>query len=57
MNERAKTYRRINRIDDWLGTAVNVQAMVFGNLGETPAPASASPAIPPPASTPSSAST
>ena len=33
-NERAKTYRRINRIDDWLGTAVNVQAMVFGNLGE-----------------------
>ena len=34
-NERAKTYRRINRIDDWLGTAVNVQAMVFGNLGET----------------------
>ena len=35
MNERAKTYRRINRIDDWLGTAVNVQAMVFGNLSET----------------------
>ena len=35
MNERAKTYRRINRIDDRLGTAVNVQAMVFGNLGET----------------------
>jgi pyruvate,orthophosphate dikinase len=35
MNDRAKTYRRINRIDDWLGTAVNVQAMVFGNLGET----------------------
>jgi pyruvate,orthophosphate dikinase len=33
-NERAKTYRRINRIDDWLGTAVNVQAMVFGNQGE-----------------------
>ncbi len=33
-NERAKTYRRINNIDDWLGTAVNVQAMVFGNLGE-----------------------
>jgi len=33
-NERAKTYRRINRIDDWLGTAVNIQAMVFGNLGE-----------------------
>jgi pyruvate,orthophosphate dikinase len=34
-NDRAKTYRRINRIDDWLGTAVNVQAMVFGNLSET----------------------
>ncbi len=33
-NDRAKTYRRINRIDDWLGTAVNIQAMVFGNLGE-----------------------
>ncbi|MGH9604502.1 MAG: pyruvate, phosphate dikinase [Terracidiphilus sp.] len=33
-NERAKTYRRINRIDDWLGTAVNVQTMVYGNLGE-----------------------
>ncbi|HXZ28899.1 MAG TPA: pyruvate, phosphate dikinase [Terriglobales bacterium] len=34
-NERAKTYRRINNISDDLGTAVNVQAMVFGNLGET----------------------
>ena len=34
LNERAKTYRRINRIDDSIGTAVNVQAMVFGNLGE-----------------------
>ncbi|MGA7858754.1 MAG: PEP/pyruvate-binding domain-containing protein, partial [Terracidiphilus sp.] len=34
-NERAKTYRRINHIDDWLGTAVNVQAMVFGNLGDS----------------------
>lgn len=33
-NERAKTYRRINHIDDMLGTAVNVQCMVFGNLGE-----------------------
>ena len=33
-NERAKHYRRINNIDDWLGTAVNVQAMVFGNMGE-----------------------
>jgi len=34
-SNRAKTYRRINNIDDLLGTAVNVQAMVFGNLGET----------------------
>jgi pyruvate,orthophosphate dikinase len=33
-NERAKTYRRINRIDDSIGTAVNVQAMVFGNLSD-----------------------
>jgi pyruvate, orthophosphate dikinase len=31
---RAKDYRRINKIDDNLGTAVNVQTMVFGNLGE-----------------------
>src|SRR5664279_732780 len=35
LNDRAKTYRRINNIDDMLGTAVNVQAMVFGNLGES----------------------
>ncbi|HSS45782.1 MAG TPA: pyruvate, phosphate dikinase, partial [Thermoanaerobaculia bacterium] len=36
-NERAKTYRRLHRIPgDW-GTAVNVQAMVFGNRGETSA--------------------
>jgi pyruvate,orthophosphate dikinase len=35
--ERAVAYRRINRIpDDW-GTAVNVQQMVFGNRGETSA--------------------
>ena len=34
-NARACIYRRINHIDDWLGTAVNIQAMVFGNLGET----------------------
>jgi pyruvate, orthophosphate dikinase len=35
MGERAVHYRRINRIpDDW-GTAVNVQQMVFGNKGET----------------------
>src|SRR5256884_2477366 len=34
-NDRAKHYRRINNIDDMLGTAVNVQAMVFGNVGDT----------------------
>ncbi|WP_291258801.1 pyruvate, phosphate dikinase [Fusobacterium sp.] len=33
-NERAKVYRRINRIDDEMGTAVVVQEMVFGNLNE-----------------------
>jgi pyruvate, orthophosphate dikinase len=34
-SDRAKVYRRINSIPhDW-GTAVNVQAMVFGNMGET----------------------
>jgi pyruvate,orthophosphate dikinase len=33
-NERAKVYRKLNYIpDDW-GTAVNIQAMVFGNMGE-----------------------
>jgi pyruvate,orthophosphate dikinase len=36
-NERAKTYRRIHGIPDSWGTAVNVQAMVFGNLGPTSA--------------------
>ena len=36
-SERAKVYRRLNHISgDW-GTAVNVQAMVFGNMGETSA--------------------
>jgi pyruvate,orthophosphate dikinase len=33
-NERAFTYRRLNNIADNLGTAVNIQAMVFGNMGE-----------------------
>jgi pyruvate,orthophosphate dikinase len=33
--ERAKTYRRLERIPDDLGTAVNVQMMVFGNMGKT----------------------
>src|SRR5262245_183908 len=36
-NTRAKTYRRLNGIPDGWGTAVNVQAMVFGNLGDTSA--------------------
>lgn len=30
---RAKTYRKLNEISDTLGTAVNVQEMVFGNMG------------------------
>jgi len=33
-NPRAVVYRRLNGIPDHLGTAVNIQAMVFGNLGE-----------------------
>ncbi|NQV04573.1 MAG: pyruvate, phosphate dikinase, partial [Candidatus Omnitrophica bacterium] len=33
--ERAVIYRRINKITGLLGTAVNVQAMVFGNMGDT----------------------
>jgi len=37
MNQRAITYRRLHNIPEEWGTAVNVQAMVFGNLGETSA--------------------
>ena len=37
MNDRAGLYRKMNRIDDNLGTAVNVQTMVFGNKGDTSA--------------------
>ncbi len=37
MNQRAITYRRLNDIPASWGTAVNVQAMVFGNMGETSA--------------------
>lgn len=33
-NDRAIVYRKINKIPDDLGTAVNVQVMVFGNLGD-----------------------
>ncbi|MBE6299824.1 MAG: pyruvate, phosphate dikinase [Bacteroidales bacterium] len=37
MNERAIYYRRMNQIPEEWGTAVNVQAMVFGNMGNTSA--------------------
>ncbi len=33
-NQRAIVYRRINKIDDKLGTAVNIQSMAFGNMGD-----------------------
>ena len=33
-SQRAKTYRKLNQIPDHWGTAVNVQTMVFGNMGE-----------------------
>ncbi len=36
-SDRAKVYRRLNAIPGEWGTAVNVQAMVFGNMGETSA--------------------
>jgi len=34
-NQRAITYRRLNDIKGLLGTAVNIQSMVFGNMGDT----------------------
>jgi len=37
MNDRAQLYRKQNKISDDLGTAVNVQSMVFGNKGDTSA--------------------
>src|SRR5436305_1828054 len=37
MNQRAITYRRLHGIPESWGTAVNVQTMVFGNMGETSA--------------------
>jgi len=37
MTDRAKTYRKLHDIPASWGTAVNVQAMVFGNMGETSA--------------------
>src|SRR3954466_15002213 len=33
-NQRAIVYRRLNKIPDHLGTAVNIQSMVFGNMGD-----------------------
>ncbi len=33
-SERAIKYRKLNKIDNLLGTAVNIQAMVFGNMGD-----------------------
>ena len=33
-NPRARVYRKVNKIPDHLETAVNVQAMVFGNTGK-----------------------
>lgn len=37
MNPRAITYRKLNKIPDEWGTAVNVQTMVFGNMGDSSA--------------------
>ncbi|MEM7617214.1 MAG: pyruvate, phosphate dikinase [Pseudomonadota bacterium] len=34
MNQRAKTYRKLNNIPQHWGTAVNIQSMVFGNMGD-----------------------
>ncbi|WP_425540170.1 pyruvate, phosphate dikinase [Microaceticoccus formicicus] len=34
-NSRARIYRRLHEIPDNLGTAVNIQSMVFGNMGDT----------------------
>jgi pyruvate,orthophosphate dikinase len=36
-SKRAKTYRKINHIPDHWGTAVNIQSMVFGNMGDSSA--------------------
>lgn len=48
MNQRAITYRRLNSIPaDW-GTAVNIQSMVFGNMGMTVPPVSLLPVTRPP---------
>ena len=51
MNVRATTYRRLNNIPASWGTAVNVQAMVFGNMGDDCATGVACRATRPPAKT------
>jgi len=56
-NDRAKYYRKTNGIPDDIGTAVNVQAMVFGNMGTIAPPASASRGTPPRGRRSSTAST
>ncbi len=33
-SQRAKTYRKLNQISDHWGTAINIQSMVFGNMGD-----------------------
>ena len=48
-NKRAIDYRNFNKIPHDLGTAVNVQTMVFGNMGERAAPAWPLPVTPVPA--------
>ena len=56
MTPRAVTYRRLHGIDNAMGTAVNVQAMVFGNRGERAPPAWPSPATRRPARSATTAS-
>ena len=48
MSQRAISYRRFNGIPAEWGTAVTVQSMVFGNIGNTPPPVLPSPATRPP---------
>jgi pyruvate,orthophosphate dikinase len=55
MGKKAVEYRRIERISGLLGTAVNVQAMVFGNTGTNSEPELPSLATPTPAPTNSTA--
>ena len=57
MNERAILYRKMEGIPAEWGTAVNVQAMVFGNMGETSATVYASHAMPLPVKTCSTVNT